>query len=62
MPDIRSFHFKKWSDIYEENLRNGVRQAFETAEQKFEKEVGTRYYSSFESFKSARTNRRKKKR
>lgn len=59
MPDIRSYHYKSWSDVYEENLSKGVRAAYEIAEEKFKEKIGTPYYSSFESFKSARTIRRK---
>lgn len=59
MPDLRSFHFKQWSDEFEKHLPKGVRNAFEQAESAFEERVGARYYSSFESFKSSRSRRKK---
>lgn len=59
MPDLRSFHYQSWAETYEENLILGVKKAYEKAEEVFKEKVGTTYYSSFESFKSARTNRRK---
>lgn len=62
MPDIRSFHYKKWVDEFENNLPGStVRRAFEKTENKFEQNTGTRYYSSFESFKASRSKRNKKK-
>lgn len=62
MPDIRSFHYKSWIDEFENNLPGStVRKAFEKTETAFEKRIGSRYYSGFESFKSARSKRNKKK-
>ena len=60
MPDLRSFMFSQWSDEYEKNLPHGVRKAYEAAEKAFKEKTGTNYFSSFESFKSSRTIRRKK--
>ena len=59
---MRSFHYKKWEEVFERNLPLGVRNAFEAAQNDMEQKVGVPYYSSFESFKSNRTKRRKKKR
>lgn len=61
MPDIRSFHFKKWQDEFEKHLPEGQRVAFEKAEEKFNNDVGMNYFSSFESFKSSRSSREKRK-
>lgn len=61
MADLRNYHFQKWVKVYDDNLNLGVRKAYEKAEEVFSKEMNTNYYSSFESFKSARTIRRKKK-
>jgi len=61
MPDLRSVHFQKWVDIDDQNLINGPKKAYEIAEEKFKETVGTNYYSNFESFKSSRTYRRKKR-
>lgn len=63
MAELRSFHFKDWEEEFDRQLpmQGTVKKAWEATEEKFEQRVGCRYFSSFESFKSSRTRRRKKK-
>lgn len=58
---IRSFHYKNWEEVFEKNLTSGVKTAFEIAQNDMQQKIGMPYYSSFESFKSSRTWRKKNK-
>lgn len=61
--DLRSFCFSIWEEEFDRQLpiQKTIKEAYEATEDEFERKVGSRYYSNFESFKSSRTFRRKKK-